>query len=1024
MKRNESKTVLLVEDEAITAMAEAKTLERHGYAVLTALSGDKAIETAAGHPDIDLILMDIDLGHGMDGTQAAETILKTKDIPVVFLSNHTEPEIVDKTEKITSYGYVVKNSGDTVLLASIRMAFKLHDAHRELRKREDDLKKSQKILSLIFDNTPNAITITDVETNIVIEANKGIEWTGWTRDEIVGKKPIMLENWIGPDKSTEIREILKVTGKLSNYRVEFFKKDGTIAHAIMNSVLIQIDDRPHFLTISNDVTRLSVSETLFRRTKEELEMTNEELNATVKELEATNEELQTTITELEETKKELEHALAERKKIEEAIRKSEERYRTIFEKSATANCIMAKDLSILLVNSNFEKLTGYSRDELEGRMSATIFVTEESLMKMKEYHYQRMTDPDLPPTAYEFKGRIRSGEIKDFFMSVALIPGTTDSILSIIDITKNKQAEEALKHNEERFSDFARFLPATVFETDMQGRITYVNQFALELFGYSLEEVSREMTFLDIIIPSDHNRIIGNIGKITEGERLGLNDYTARKKDGTTFPVLVHSSRIIRNGQPIGVRGVLVDITDRKRAEEIITRERDFSRAAIDSMPGLFYLFDDKGKFIRWNNNFNIVSGYSDEEIAGRTPLSYFNGPDRTLIEERITETFLTGESSAEANFISRDGTVRPYFFSGRVMMFEGKPCLIGMGIDITERKRVEEALQQERTFTDAVLDSVPGLLYMYDEEWRLRRWNKNHETFTGYTAEELYGMHVLDWFKHDPKDEAEIKAGVEKAFTEGHATAEASLMMKSGSKIPYYFTATLLEIQGRKYFTGIGIDISERKRAEDALGNALREKDALLQELQHRMKNSLAMITGIIELEAVRTDNAGEKTVLNNLKGRIDSLTNLYALLFQTNMVTEVALDEYIQSIVSSLTATYVDGMSTIRIDRQCDPLTVSVKNATAWGLIVNELLTNALKYAFPGDGSGVIRISLKMADSEASLSVSDNGAGPPPDFNIDHPAGFGLLLVNMLTRQLGGALSFTRGTENVFTVRAPARS
>ena len=303
MKTKNSKTILLVEDEAITAMAEAKTLEKHGYMVLTAFSGDKAIETSAGHPDIDLILMDIDLGSGIDGTQAAETILKTKDIPVLFLSNHIESEIVDRTEKITSYGYVVKNSGDTVLLASIRMAFRLHDAHRELRIREEELKKSQKILSLVFDNTPNAITITDIETNIIIEANKGVEWTGWTREEIIGKSPVVLENWVQLDKGNKIRDILRETGKLSNYRVAFYKKDGTIAHAIMNSVLIQMDDRPYFLTISNDVTRLSVSETLLLHTKDEMKATNEELNATVEELEATNEELQTTITELEETKK-------------------------------------------------------------------------------------------------------------------------------------------------------------------------------------------------------------------------------------------------------------------------------------------------------------------------------------------------------------------------------------------------------------------------------------------------------------------------------------------------------------------------------------------------------------------------------------------------------------------------------------------------------------------------------------------------------------------------------------------------
>jgi PAS domain S-box-containing protein len=619
--------------------------------------------------------MDIDLGSGIDGTQAAETILKTKDIPVLFLSNHIESEIVDRTEKITSYGYVVKNSGDTVLLASIRMAFRLHDAHRELRIREEELKKSQKILSLVFDNTPNAITITDIETNIIIEANKGVEWTGWTREEIIGKSPVVLENWVQLDKGNKIRDILRETGKLSNYRVAFYKKDGTIAHAIMNSVLIQMDDRPYFLTISNDVTRLSVSETLLLHTKDEMKATNEELNATVEELEATNEELQTTITELEETKK-----------------------------------------------------------------------------------------------------------------------------------------------------------------------------------------------------------------------------YLVRRKDGTTFPALIQSTIIFRNGQPAGIRGLLVDITKRKQIEEELKMFQ--------------YTIDQSSETVLW---------------------------------------------------LSRDA----------------------------------------------------GFEYVNEEACRS----------LGYTREELLGMKLWDI---DPvlsrerwdSDLERFRAGRQG----GSVIFESMHLRKDGTRYPVEVRAQFLWFGERELHVAVVRDITERKRAEEALGIVLREKETLLHELQHRMKNSLAMITGIIELEAARTDNSCEKTVLNNLKGRIDSLTNLYTLLFQTSMVTEVALDEYIHSIVSSLAATYVDGMNTIQIEPQCDRLTVSVKNATAWGLIANELMTNALKYAFPKGGTGIVRISLKIAGGEVSLSISDNGAGPPPDFNIEHPAGFGMLLVKMLTQQLGGALFFVRGTENVFTVRAPA--
>ena len=129
-----SKTILLVEDEVLIAMRERQELEQYGYAVLHVTKGEKAVEAVVhGKTRIDLVLMDINLGPGIDGTQAAEKILEHHDIPIVFLSSHTEPAIVEKTEKITSYGYIVKNSGITVFDASIKMAFKLHKAKTEMR---------------------------------------------------------------------------------------------------------------------------------------------------------------------------------------------------------------------------------------------------------------------------------------------------------------------------------------------------------------------------------------------------------------------------------------------------------------------------------------------------------------------------------------------------------------------------------------------------------------------------------------------------------------------------------------------------------------------------------------------------------------------------------------------------------------------------------------------------------------------------------------------------------------------------
>ena len=136
-------------------------------------------------------------------------------------------------------------------------------------------------------------------------------------------------------------------------------------------------------------------------------------------------------------------------------------------------------------------------------------------------------------------------------------------------------------------------------------------------------------------------------------------------------------------------------VIERKRAEDNLVREKNFSDTTIDSLPGVFYHYDEHGRFIRWNQNFEQVTGYSHEEISLRHPLDYFAGDDRRLVEERIGQVFVTGEGATEADFVCKDGRAIPYFFTGRRAVIDGKPHLIGMGIDISQRKHAEEELRR-----------------------------------------------------------------------------------------------------------------------------------------------------------------------------------------------------------------------------------------------------------------------------------------------------------------------------------------
>ena len=232
MTLSRKKTILLVEDEALIAMAEKMVLEKNGYEVITVHTGEKAVDTALEDSRIDLVLMDIDLGRGIDGTEAAQMILSEKDIPIVFLSSHTEAETVEKTEGITSYGYIVKNSGDTVLLTSIRMAFRLFDAHTELKQQkqhlnrtltrqehtEEELRNAESRLRSIINLSPLMISEFDTEGRYLMVNPAIARMFNSTTEELVGKS---FDELLAPEVVNVFRErIEKVEKELCSLQVD------------------------------------------------------------------------------------------------------------------------------------------------------------------------------------------------------------------------------------------------------------------------------------------------------------------------------------------------------------------------------------------------------------------------------------------------------------------------------------------------------------------------------------------------------------------------------------------------------------------------------------------------------------------------------------------------------------------------------------------------------------------------------------------------------------------------------------
>jgi PAS domain S-box-containing protein len=392
-----------------------------------------------------------------------------------------------------------------------------------------------------------------------------------------------------------------------------------------------------------------------------------------------------------------------------------------------------------------------------------------------------------------------------------------------------------------------------------------------------------------------------------------------------------------------------------------------------------------------------------------------------------------------------------------------GVPYLVGFGLDISERKETEAKLLREQVFNEAILNSVPGILYLYDEEGSLVRWNKQHEELTGYSGAEMAGMKGLDWFGGREPDTSQMRDAVKRARTQGSGSVEANLIRKDGTAIPFYFTAVALTISGKQYVTGIGIDITERKRSESERA-ALEAQFYQAQKMEsigqlaggvaHDFNNILAVILMHLDLMELRpgVDDEMRLSLREVSLGaqRAAALTR-QLLLFSRQSAMEVRaldLNELVTNLLKMLGRVIGENI-TIRFDRNA----VTAPVAGDAGMLEQVLLNLALnaRDAMPKGGLLTLQIETVRVEVEriqgekkvqpgpfVCVSVSDNGCGMDegtrrrifePFFTTKPPGkgtGLGLATAYGIVVQHDGWIEFEseEGRGSIFRVFLPAAS
>jgi PAS domain S-box-containing protein len=392
--------------------------------------------------------------------------------------------------------------------------------------------------------------------------------------------------------------------------------------------------------------------------------------------------------------------VTEKIRAEDALRAERDKARLYLDISSVMFIALDKNGSIKLVNKKGCQVLGHAREEIIGK-NWFDFCIPERFRKDTRAIFSQMMSGIVTPFEY-FENPILSADGKErtiawhnthIYNKDGSITGT---LSSGEDITERKHAEKALQESEERFRDMAELLPEIIFEIDAQGKLTFVNQSAFTQFQYTEAEFINGLNALEMIVPEDRERGLSNIMKILGGKPVGQKEYRAIRKDGSTFPALFHSAAVIRDGKPAGLRGVIIDISARKKMEEALQESEANYRQLFNHAPAGIYEFDMRERrFLSVNDVMCEYTGYSEAEFLKLDVIDMLS-EDSLLTLEKLLEKAAAGDSNPDPVEYRIKGKNQREFWVLVHSRFSydthGEPWKVtGVAHDVTERRQTEE---------------------------------------------------------------------------------------------------------------------------------------------------------------------------------------------------------------------------------------------------------------------------------------------------------------------------------------------
>lgn len=496
--------------------------------------------------------------------------------------------------------------------------------------------------------------------------------------------------------------------------------------------------------------------------------------------------------------------------------------------------------------------------------------------------------------------------------------------------------------------------------------------------------------------------------------------YRIINREGRTLWLDVYYyPELDENGVPYAIDQIHVDITDRINAEKLLRESEDKYRRLTESVPAAIFIYSDN-KFIYGNEYSTLITGYSVKEMLGKNFWELIH-PDFQEIAKQRGNDRVSGKEEVPARYelkiIDKQGAERWLDYNASIINFQGKPAVLGIAYDITELKRTQEALVDSELKYRTLIENMSEVILYVDNNDRIIFANDNAIDMFGYSKNELIGQTAVELLAADEyrdflNDRIKLRRH---GFTDRF---EVQMKTKTGSSIWVEISSAPLKDTDGKIIGSIGIysDVTDRKKNENTIETSLKQKDMLLKEIHHRVKNNLQIISSLIKLQSAHVKDKEIHSLFAESQNRIKTMALIHEKLYRSTDISVIEFYDYIKNLVHSLYSSYGISIDRVKPVIEFRSVYLDIDTAIPCGLIINELISNCLKYAYPDLRKGVISIDLKeLNESDYVLIISDDGIGIPASVDFVNTNSLGLKLVKILSEQLGGTVELIRdnGTE-----------